>query len=70
MEKWETDVCEGWFPMQKTMAQKVQELHVALPEQFKDFIRYVAAVPKAEFDSMKGVLDGKNTKGRSKGKIK
>jgi len=52
------------------MAQKVQELHVALPEQFKDFIRYVAAVPKAEFDSMKGVLDGKNTKGRSKGKIK
>ena len=36
----------GEVPMPKNIAKKVEELHAALPEQFKDFIRRVAAVPK------------------------
>jgi hypothetical protein len=34
--------------MRKTMAQKVEELHAATPEQFKDFMRDIAAIPKAD----------------------
>jgi len=36
--------------MQKTMAQKVEEIHAALPEQFKRFVRHIAAVPKTEIE--------------------
>jgi hypothetical protein len=56
--------------MPKSIAKKVEELHAALPEEFKDFIRRIAAVPKAEIDSMKAMPNGKNTKGQGKGKIK
>jgi hypothetical protein len=46
----------GEVPMPKNIAKKVEELHAALPEQFKDFIRRVAAVPKAAIEEKDGTL--------------
>jgi hypothetical protein len=55
--------------VRKAAAQKVEELHAILPDDFKDFVRRVAAVPKATIqadDSVKPDVKQRRVKKRAK----